>query len=115
MKLLDIVSDLEGLIDQYHPDICGIERLFFFNNQKTGIDVAQARGAIVYCLTKKGIPLVEYTPLQVKQGICGNGIAPKRQVQNALKIVLGLADIPKPDDAADALAIAYLTGLKNMK
>ena len=112
MKILDIVTDLSGLIEKYQPDICGIEKLFFLNNQKTGIDVAQARGAIVYILTKKGIPIVEYTPLQVKRGICGNGAAVKKQVQNTLKILFGLDAIPKPDDAADALAIAYLTGLQ---
>ena len=112
LKIMDIVSDLEGLIDRYHPDICGIEKLFFLKNLKTGIDVAQARGAILYTLTKKGIPLREFTPLQVKKGICGNGTAKKEQVQNALKMVFGLDTIPKPDDAADALAIAYITGLQ---
>ena len=77
-----------------------------------GIDVAQARGVLVYNLAIRGIPLVEFTPLQVKQGIAGNGFAKKPQVQKALKMVLGLSEIPKPDDAADALAIAYLTSLK---
>ncbi len=67
---------------------------------------------MVYNLATRGIPLVEFTPLQVKQGIAGNGFAKKPQVQKALKMLLGLSEIPKPDDAADALAIAYLTSLK---
>ncbi len=74
--------------------------------------MAQARGVIVHTLASAGIPIVEFTPLQVKQGIAGNGFAKKPQVQKALQIVLKLTEIPKPDDAADALAIAYLTSLK---
>lgn len=77
-----------------------------------GIDVAQARGVMLHTLAVRGISLVEFTPLQVKQGIAGNGFAKKPQVQKSLKMLLGLAEIPKPDDAADALAIAYLTSLK---
>lgn len=112
LKLLDIAKDLENLIDTYHPTICGIEKLFFFNNQKTGIDVAQARGAMLLTLQKKGICIHEFTPLQVKRGISGNGTAKKEQVQNALKIIFKLDVIPKPDDAADAMAIAYLASLQ---
>jgi crossover junction endodeoxyribonuclease RuvC len=111
-KLLELGSDIESIIEKYRPEICGIEKLFFFNNQKTAIDVAQARGTIVYMLAKHGIPIIEYTPLQVKSGICGNGNANKKQVQNALKLILKLPSIPKPDDAADALAIAWLTNSK---
>ena len=69
LKLLDITKDLEDLIDTYHPTVCGIEKLFFFNNQKTGIDVAQARGAILLTLQRKGLFIHEFTPLQVKRGI----------------------------------------------
>jgi len=112
LKLLDIAKDLEDLIDTYHPTVCGVEKLFFFNNQKTGIDVAQARGAILLTLQKKGIRIHEFTPLQVKRGISGNGTAKKEQVQNALKIIFKLDVIPKPDDAADAIAIAYLASLQ---
>jgi len=112
LKLMDIAKDLEDLIDMYHPTICGIEKLFFFNNQKTGIDVAQARGAILLILQKKGIHIHEFTPLEVKRGISGNGTAKKEQVQNALKIIFKLDIIPKPDDAADAIAIAYLASLQ---
>ena len=111
-RLVQIGSDLRELIDTYRPDICGIERLFFLRNVTNGIDVAQARGVIVHTLASAGIRLVELTPLQVKQGIAGNGFAKKPQVQKALQILLHLTEIPKPDDAADALAIAYLTSLK---
>ena len=111
LKLLDINADLLHLIEKYRPEVCGIEKLFFHTNVTTGIDVAQSRGAILLCLAQKGIRIREYTPLQVKKGICGNGRAPKAQVQNALRLICGLKDIPNPDDAADALAIAYITSL----
>lgn len=111
-RLLQIQADLRELLDTYNPQICGIERLFFLRNVTNGIDVAHARGVIVLTLAERGISLVEFTPLQVKQGIAGNGFAKKLQVQKALMMVLKLTEIPKPDDAADALAIAYLTGLK---
>lgn len=111
-RLIQIASDLREIIDTYHPTICGIERLFFLRNVTNGIDVAQARWVIVYTLASAGISFVEFTPLQVKQGITGNGLAKKLQVQKSLQMLLRLAEIPKPDDAADALAIAYLTSLK---
>ena len=111
LKILDIWNDLENLIKKYKPDICGIEKLFFLKNLKTWIDVAQARWSILYILSKYSIPVLEYTPLQVKSGICGSGSALKKQVQNALKIIYKLDSIPTPDDAADALAIAYITSL----
>jgi crossover junction endodeoxyribonuclease RuvC len=111
-RLIQISQDLRELIDTYQPTLCGIERLFFLRNVTNGIDVAQARGVIVHTLATLGIPMIEFTPLQVKQGIAGNGFAKKPQVQKALQIVLRLSEIPKPDDAADALAIAYLTSLK---
>lgn len=111
-RLLQIQSDLRELLDIYRPDICGIERLFFLRNVTNGIDVAHARWVIVLTLAEHGIPLIEFTPLQVKQGIAGNGFAKKPQVQKSLMILLKLSEIPRPDDAADALAIAYLTSLK---
>ncbi len=111
-RLVQIGTDLSEILDTYRPTICGIERLFFLRNVTNGIDVAQARWVIVYTLATRGITLVEYTPLQVKSGIAGNWFAKKPQVQKALKMLLGLSEIPKPDDAADALAIAYLTSLK---
>lgn len=111
-RLIQIANDLTQILDTYQPTACGIERLFFLRNVTNGIDVAQARWVLVYNLAIRWIPIVEYTPLQVKQGIAGNGFAKKPQVQKALKMLLGLQEIPKPDDAADALAIAYLTSLK---
>ncbi|GAB0174984.1 MAG: crossover junction endodeoxyribonuclease RuvC [Candidatus Altimarinota bacterium] len=111
-RLVQISSDLKELLDTYNPNFCGIERLFFLRNVTNGIDVAHARGVILHTIASRGIPLFEFTPLQVKQGIAGNGFAKKPQVQKALQIVLKLQDIPRPDDAADALAIAYLTSLK---
>jgi len=111
-RLLQIQADLREVLDTYQPTICGIERLFFLRNVTNGIDVAHARGVIVLTLAERGIPLVEFTPLQVKQWIAGNGFAKKPQVQKSLMMLLKLTEIPKPDDAADALAIAYLTSLK---
>lgn len=111
-RLLQIQWDIRELLDTYHPDICGIERLFFLRNVTNGIDVAHARGVIVLGLAERGMPIVEFTPLQVKQGIAGNGFAKKLQVQKSLMMLLKLTEIPRPDDAADALAIAYLTSLK---
>ncbi len=111
-RLVQIGSDLKEILDTYNPEICGIERLFFLRNVTNGIDVAHARWVILHTIACRGIPIVEFTPLQVKQGIAGNGFAKKPQVQKALQLVLKLSSIPKPDDAADALAIAYLTSLK---
>ncbi len=111
-RLLQIQADLREILDTYKPTVCGIEKLFFLRNVTNGIDVAHARGVLLLALAEKGIPCIEYTPLQVKQGISGNGFAKKNQVQKALQILLRLSEIPKPDDAADALAIAYITSLK---
>lgn len=110
-KLCDIGDDIKNIISEYKPDICWIEKLFFLKNLKTWIDVAQARWTMIYLLAKAWIPIVEFTPLQVKMWICWNWTALKRQVQNALKIIYKLDNIPTPDDAADALAIAYITSL----
>lgn len=110
-RLIQISQDLRELIDTYQPTLCGIERLFFLRNVTNGIDVAQARGVIVHTLASSGIPMIEFTPLQVKQGVTGNGFAKKPQVQKSLQMHLKLSEIPRPDDAADALAIAYLTSL----
>ncbi len=110
-KLIDIVSDLESLVDKYKPDIAAIEKLFFSKNQKTAIDVAQSRWAMIHMLAKKWVKICEYTPLQVKRWICWNWSAEKKQVQNALKFIFKLNSIPRPDDAADAMAIAYIASL----
>lgn len=105
-RLLEISEDLEKLFKKYQPDAVAVEKLFFFKNQKTIIEVAQARGAILLTLERMGVTIAEYTPLQVKQALTGYGRADKNQMQEMTKAVLGLASVPKPDDAADALAIA---------
>lgn len=105
-RLREIHKDIEALIKKYHPDESAIEKLFFFKNQKTIIEVAQARGVILLTLSQKIPTIGEYTPLQVKQALTGYGRAEKNQVQQMVKSVLGLSEIPKPDDVADALALA---------
>lgn len=111
LKIFDMMNDLEEIVDRYKPEIVWIEKLFFTNNQKTWMDVAHARGAMIYLFAKKWISIKEYTPLQVKHWICWNWTATKKQVQNALKFIFKLNSIPRPDDAADAMAIAYITSL----
>lgn len=95
-----------AIIARYNPEALAIEKLFFNTNQKTAIDVAQARGALVLAAQKAKMPIFEYTPLQVKQSVVGYGRAEKKQVQEMTRLMLNLEKIPKPDDAADALAMA---------
>jgi len=109
-RLKKIYDDLTELLLRFKPDAVSMERLYFNTNQKTAIDVAQARGVAVLAVENAGIPLYEYTPLQVKQSIVGYGRAEKIQVQNMTKMFLKLDKIPKPDDAADALALAVCHG-----
>ena len=106
LRLLQISKDLELLITRFKPDVMAIEELFFNQNVTTGIGVAQARGVIIMTAEKMGIPIYEYSPSQVKQAVVGYGKAEKRQVMEMTKRLLGLASVPKPDDAADAVAIA---------
>ncbi|MGL5656553.1 MAG: crossover junction endodeoxyribonuclease RuvC [Fusobacteriaceae bacterium] len=105
-RLLIIFNEMESLIKKYEPQELAIEELFFFKNSKTVISVGQARGVIVLSGMKNGLKTAGYTPLQVKMGITGYGKAEKKQVQEMVKRILKLDEIPKPDDAADALAIA---------
>lgn len=105
-RLWQIGNDMEALIAQCKPDVIAIEELFFNNNITTGIAVAHGRGVILYSAEKCGVPLYEYTPSQVKQAVVGYGKAEKRQVMDMTKRLLKLKAVPKPDDAADALAIA---------
>ena len=105
-RLKKIYDEMSLLIDKYSPDAVAIEELFFNSNQKTAINVAQARGVILVAVTNKNVPIFEYTPLQVKQSVTGYGRADKNQVQQMVKMLLGLNVIPKPDDAADGLALA---------
>ena len=104
---LEILYDQLGdIIDEYNPDEIAVEELFFTNNAKTAMAVGQARGVILLAIQKAGIPMSEYTPNQIKNGICGYGAADKKQVQKMVKMLLKLTEVPQPDDAADALAIA---------
>lgn len=106
VRLQAIDESLKYLFDKFKPDVVAIEELFYFKNQKTVIQVAQARGVIVLACQKYCANIYEYTPLQIKQAITGHGRAEKGQVQYMVKAILGLSAIPKPDDAADALAVA---------
>ncbi len=105
-RLSDIYKGLTQLIDTYKPDAMSIEKLFFNTNTTTAIDVAQARGVIILSAAQAGIKIAQYTPLQVKQSVVGYGRAEKKQVQEMTRLMLGLKTVPKPDDTADALALA---------
>jgi len=95
-----------GLIDRYGPREMAVEKLFFNRNVTTAFSVGQARGVIMLAAVQKGLVIEEYTPMQIKQAVAGYGKAEKWQVQEMVRLLLGLPDIPKPDDAADALALA---------
>ena len=105
-RLYQIGSDMEELIGKLKPDVIAIEELFFNTNITTGIAVAHGRGVLLYAAEKCGIPLYEYTPSQVKLAVTGYGKAEKRQVMDMTRRLLKLSAVPRPDDAADALAIA---------
>ena len=105
-RLYQIGTDMEDLIGQLRPDVISIEELFFNTNLTTGIAVAHGRGVILCAAEKCGVPLYEYTPSQVKLAVVGYGKAEKRQVMDMTRRLLGLASVPRPDDAADALALA---------
>lgn len=109
-RLEKIFDGIDYLLDTYKPDAMSIEKLFFNTNQKTAIDVAQARGVILLAAKKAGVDIFEYTPLQVKQSVVGYGRAEKKQVQEMTRIILNLSAVPKPDDTADALALAICHG-----
>lgn len=105
-RLLIISEDLCSLLEKYKPDLVGMEDLFFCKNLKTAITVAQARGVMLLECQKASVPIVSVTPLQVKQAVTSYGKADKNQVGEMVVNVLGLSEMPKPDDAADALAVA---------
>ena len=113
IRLQHIDEALRVIFETYRPEEVAIEELFYFKNQKTVIQVAQARGVIVLASQKYCGRTFEYTPIQIKQALTGNGHADKRQMQYMVKSVLGLKDIPGPDDAADALAVAICHGQIN--
>ena len=105
-RLEVIYNDMTQLLQQAKPDVVAIEELFFGQNVTTGINVAQSRGVILLAIRQAGVPIHEYKPAQVKQSVVGYGNATKHQVQDMTKRLLGLSAMPKPDDAADAIAIA---------
>ena len=105
-RLKMIYDDLQQIISLYKPKDIAIEELFYNTNQKTVISVCEARGVILLCAHQNGLDINEYTPLQVKQSVVGYGRAEKKQVQTMVKNILNLEKLPKPDDAADAIAIA---------
>lgn len=105
-RLKEVADDIQQIIKKYRPQESAVESLFFFKNVKTAVKVSQSRGAILLTLEKLGVKISEYTPLQVKQALTGYGRAEKRQVQIMVKKILKLKSMPKPDDTADAIAIA---------
>ena len=109
-RLKYLYQELMEIIARFKPDVVAIEALFFNKNTKTALLVGQARGIAVLCGANSGLAVFDYTPLQVKQGIVGYGRADKKQVQIMVKTILNLAEVPKPDDTADALAVAICHG-----
>jgi crossover junction endodeoxyribonuclease RuvC len=105
-RLQEIYEDLTELVSHLAPDVVSIEKLFFFRNATTMVPVSQARGVILLVLQKFGVPVYEYTPMQVKQAMTGYGKASKQEIQQMMMQLLELEKLPRPDDAADALAMA---------
>jgi crossover junction endodeoxyribonuclease RuvC len=105
-RLVQISARLQEVLAAYQPHVVAIEDMFFAKNVKSALKLGQSRGVIILTAAQAGLEIAEYTPLEVKQAVVGYGKADKVQVQQMVKVLLGLSDIPKPDDAADALAIA---------
>ncbi|MBC7250577.1 MAG: crossover junction endodeoxyribonuclease RuvC [Anaerolineae bacterium] len=105
-RLLQIYQGLSALISRHKPDAVAVEKLFFSRNVRTAMAVGQARGVALLTAALAGVPVYEYTPLEIKQAIVGYGGAEKQQVQQMVKLLLNLAEVPQPDDAADAIAVA---------
>ncbi len=106
IRLLTIYDELSDIISQNSPDRMAVEKLFFAQNVTTAMTVAQARGVVLLCGMQASLDIYEYTPLQIKQALTGYGRADKKQMQEMVKVILGLTSVPKPDDCADALAAA---------
>lgn len=105
-RLLEIYDEITALFEKYAPEVVAVERLFFTRNVTNAMSVSEARGVIFLAAQQKHIPIFEYTPKQVKQAITGSGAADKKQMQEMIKRLLGLPELPQPDDAADGLSIA---------
>ena len=105
-RLLQLFNGLNQLIEQYKPASAAVEKLFFQKNVKSAMSVSQARGVVLLACARAGVPVYEYAPVEVKQAVAGYGKADKKQIQEMVKVLLQMDTIVKPDDAADALAIA---------
>lgn len=114
LRLQQIYRDLRQVIETYAPEAAAVEELFFSRNARTAMTVGHARGVTLLALIDAGLPIAEYTPMQVKQAVTGYGGADKHQVQEMVRVLLNLSEIPRPDDAADAAAVAicYLHRIK---
>ncbi len=114
IRLQQIYQDLSEVVEMHRPDAAAVEELFFSRNARTAMSVGHARGVTLLALINAGLPIAEYTPMQVKQAVTGYGNADKHQVQEMVRVLLNLRDIPRPDDAADAAAVAicYLHRVK---
>lgn len=113
-RLWQIKDELEKIIKKYQPEILAIENIYFYNNAKTALLVGEARGVILLLAKTNNLKIINYTPLQVKQALVGHGRAEKKQMQKMVQIIFSLPKLPEPDDAADALAVAYC-GLQAVK
>ncbi len=113
-RLNEIAGDINSIIEKYSPDVCAIEKLFFSKNVKTAMSVSEVRGVLIQHAANQGLEIHEYTPNVVKSTVTGDGKADKLQIQKMVKTILNLEKIPKPDDAADAIAIA-LCHIQNAK
>ncbi len=105
-RLKNLFEELQDIISEHDPQSCAVEKLFFQKNVKTAISVGQARGVAILALAQSDLTVHEYTPMEIKQSVCGYGNAGKKQIQRMVQTLLTLKELPKPDDAADALAVA---------
>ncbi|MFN2225683.1 MAG: crossover junction endodeoxyribonuclease RuvC [Anaerolineae bacterium] len=105
-RLQRIYRGLAGVVDEYRPDVAAVEELFFSRNARTALSVGHARGVALLAMADAGLPIFEYKPLEVKQAVAGYGGADKQQVQEMVRMLLSLDQVPRPDDAADAVAVA---------
>lgn len=105
-RLERLYRGMGQLLETFQPQAVAFEELFFYRNVTTALQVGAGRGVALLAAQQAGLPLYEYTPMQIKQAVCGNGRADKRQIQQMVKLLLGLRELPKPDDAADALGVA---------
>lgn len=106
VRLLTIYDEITEIIALTKPDVMSVEKLFFARNVTTAMTVSQARGVVLLCSKQAGMGIAEYTPMQIKQALTGYGKAEKKQIQEMVRVILQLKEIPRPDDAADALAAA---------